>query len=169
MTKTTLDTRQRVLAIGAIVALALAAGYVMVVRDLTDSYRVSERTLNMARERLRAARMWSAEVQAEQQGHEALAALLAERGSFDLFSYTNQTLQRLDLREHASLNNAPRPNPTLAEVEVTVRGVTLEQLVNLLHEIQGEGRLVAVRSVVLQPAPDERGLVCSMRLATPRG
>jgi hypothetical protein len=167
MAKSSLNNRQRVLIGGLLVALVLGGGYMVVVRDLMAGYEASERTLSATRERLQSARLWASEVRAEQQGHAALDELLAQRGVFDLFTFTNDALQKLGLKEQATLSNLTRPS-TLAEIEVTVRGATLEELVNLLHFIQSEGKLVAVRAARMYPAPDSRGLICTMTLASPR-
>lgn len=168
MSTSSLDNRQRLLIGGLLAALVLIAGYLLVVRDLKAGYEASERTLGLTRQRLQTARLWVSEVQAEQQSHAALDDLLAQRGPFDLFSFANDALQALNLKEQATLSNTTRPS-ALAEIDVTVRGATLEEIVNLLHHVQSSGKLVAVRSATLSPAPDNRGLICRMTLASPRG
>ena len=76
---------------------------------------------------------------------------------FALFSFLDQTANRLKLKKNLTSMKPSRKSIdiSLAEdiVEVKLEGISLENLVAYLHEIESTGAAIAIASVRIQPEP----------------
>ena len=74
---------------------------------------------------------------------------------FALFSFLDQTANKLNLKKNLTSLKPSRKNidNSLAEdiVEVKLEGISLENLVNYLYEIESAGAAIAVASIRIQP------------------
>ncbi len=171
MSKPKLQKREKaVLAIGAAL-LVIALGYHLGQKPLAE-YEQSQLEVQRARTRLEEARLWREEVTIERAGQEELQRRIKARGRrFDLLTYVQGALDAAKLQDRSSLDSrrsviAPRD---LAQVELALRGVSLEELVGLLHRIYaGENLVVLYKLTHIRPERDGKGLICKITFLAPR-
>jgi len=110
------------------------------------------------------------------QGQEQVTAQLRERKpDFDLWSFMNGLLTETNLKNRANLENAkPRGEKRealteVAMVQLRLTGVTLGELVDLLHKVYASKDLIVLyRMDHLRTAGDNKGLDCDLTFMTPR-
>lgn len=110
---------------------------------------------------------------------EQLMALLKERKpGFELWAFMNTVLTDAKLREHADLqqtkvSKADKKGAAVAEgvamVQLKLVGISLQDLVTLLHSIYASNNLIAMYRVdYIKAATDNKGIDCSMVFLTPK-
>jgi hypothetical protein len=114
--------------------------------------------------------------QARLQSQEQIMVRLKERRpNFDLWSFMNTILTETKLKDRANLENfRPRADKkglsddvTLVQLKLT--GLTLSELVSLLHKIYSSNDLVVMyRLEYLRPTSDGKGLECNITFLTPK-
>ncbi|HIJ74374.1 MAG TPA: hypothetical protein HPP83_09760 [Candidatus Hydrogenedentes bacterium] len=173
MAKFKLQGRERTVVICGLVAVALVV-VLQLGRAPWREYKRSAVNVKMARERLAEVKTWAMEVAGERGEQEALIKRLQERSRrFDLYSFVSSILTDNGLLERGAalqtMNTFPSAS-NVAEVEMTLKGVSLEELVDVLHAIYDGDNLVALYKLdTLAPALDEKGLDCRMIFVSPRG
>lgn len=97
--------------------------------------------------------------------------LEARPHTFDFFAFVNNTLRDAGLADRYQLNDYRTRTMSANQpmVDLRVEGVTLRELVDLLHRLYSSGNLVVLYKMdQLRPAPNGQGLDCQMTLATLR-
>lgn len=105
---------------------------------------------------------------------ETLMKVLAARpAGFNLFSFVDETIGKLELRGFANTTNAPRGRgdakvDKLALVQLELKGVGLKQILDVLHALYASNNLIAVQRMDrLAPSQSTgNGLDCTFILAT---
>lgn len=166
-----LDPRERLglIAAGSAVLLVIAL-LLYIPLGPRKQYLQSERILTDARQQLALTQRLKADEEARLRSQERLMELLdARQKDFDFYSYVTGVLSKTKLTERSQVDNyrTRRSSPKQPMVSVKLQGVSLEELVNFLHEIYSSGNLVVVHKMDrLQPAGNLKGLDCDLTLAT---
>ncbi len=163
-----LEKRERIVLSIGFAAIILAIGY-FGMRPALDQYETSRAQLMAARSQLEQARRIHREVQELERERERVEQLLAARGSnYSLWNAVNRSIQTNQLARHAEITSQPNEMAGASAVRISLSGVSLEQLVELLYEIHSRDSLVTLRRVqYLRPALDGQGLDCDLMLITP--
>ncbi len=165
-----LNLRRRewlVIGIG-VVALGLI-GVVPIAQDLVKTYARSSSQLSQAKVRLLKTRQIRQEVEAKRSGQEAVLERIRKRPArFNLWSFTDGCLRKLALEKRASLERK-RTLGSLDRVQMTLKGVNMEEVVDLLHAVSVSDNLIVVQTLDhLRPARDGKGLECQITFITPK-
>ena len=100
----------------------------------------------------------------ERSGQEAFKKLVsARRRGFDLYVYLRE-LAKNDFKDRFELKQpTPAPGAAFSEVTLTMRGVSIDELVNFLHKVYASSNLIAVPGVeYVRLARDNKGLECRL-------
>lgn len=101
---------------------------------------------------------------------EQFLRLLDRRSSrFALYPFVDRTLKESELFSRATLSNVPisRNNPSSRPmVDLNLKGVATKELVAFLHKIYASDNLVVVNTMHVNPAQNNQGLNCQLRLLT---
>lgn len=168
-----LNRRERIVVIGGVLLLfLLLAGTVG--RNYWDTYQQSEVNLRNAQERLEAVKLWRQEIEAERVEQEAVEDRVRARGQrFNLYTFASNSLREHGLEERARIENKrslASASDKLSEIEVTLNGVTMEELVNWLHEVYASRNLIVMRELdELTISRRGNGLDVRMSLLAPTG
>jgi type II secretory pathway component PulM len=165
--KRQLTKRERIVVIGGGALVAALLLYELASIPI-GAYRESEQALAEAEQRLQDARLMHEEVVAVRSTRQALMDVVRRRGSFDLISFVRGALARagIDAKRY-EWQKVDRPADGLTSMDLTLSGVSLQELLDALHTILGGGNLVAVDDMDLRPAPDGKGMICDVTLITP--
>ncbi|MBI2425430.1 MAG: hypothetical protein HYV27_21570 [Candidatus Hydrogenedentes bacterium] len=103
---------------------------------------------------------------------EALKKQLESRSqNFDLFSFMNRLLKEQNILARATVENT-RAARNQAEnevmVDVQMNGVSLAEVVNLLHTVYASENLVRMFKMEIRPMARDEGLHCEMTFMTVR-
>lgn len=104
------------------------------------------------------------------QSQEKFMRLLQERDKrFEIFAFMNRVLSETDLLGRAQLETL-RSRRLVSDdqprVRLQLRGVSLEELINLLHKVYSSENLVVVQKADLRPAANDKGLNCDLTFVT---
>lgn len=170
MSKPKLQKREWTLIIVGIVIVSLAIAIPLGRRALA-TYEKSEAQVEQARTRLRDAQELRLLIEAERTGQNAIRERLAERPrNFSLYSFTNRTLREYGLEDRASLETYSTRASGMEGAKMSLRGVSMEELVNFFHKLLDNENLIIVQKLdYLKPARDGKGLDCSLVLMAPSG
>lgn len=109
-----------------------------------------------------------AQIQIDEQA--ALLNILKDRpGNFDLLTYIDQSIRKNNLTDRATFQRASSQLSSKEQpmVQLELDNISLEECVDLLHEIYTSNNLIALYKMsYLRPAKNGQGLSCSMILAT---
>jgi hypothetical protein len=97
--------------------------------------------------------------------------LEARPPTFDFFAFVNNTLGEVALTDRAELNDYRTRNssPKQPMVDLRLSGVSLKELLDLLHRLYSSGNLIVLYKMdQLRPAPNGQGLDCQLTLTTLR-
>lgn len=139
-------------------------------------YKDSQRELASLREELDIVRQMKEAELARLQSQDQVMELLKTRSpNFDLWSFMNTVLTATDLKERANLENY-RPRVARGEesedvtmVRLRLDGVTLDELIDMLHAVYSSDNLVVVHKVdYVRPASNDKGIECSLTLLSPK-
>lgn len=170
MAKIQLKRRERIVIIGGVLLLAMVALMPMY-NDFSRRYKNSKNQVHQAVLRLEHVRELRGALELERSGHQALVDRIKRRsGSFDLYSYTNRSLRDLKLQDRASLEDRKMlSGGSLFGVQLNLRGVSMDEFVNLLHRLYSSNNLIVVQRLNhLRPARDGKGLDCQITFIAPR-
>ncbi|MBI5093199.1 MAG: type II secretion system protein M [Candidatus Hydrogenedentes bacterium] len=170
MAKLNLQPRdRRVLAIGAIVLLVW--GVYLGAQGPIKKYQLSKKNVTEARDRIKKLRTFEADIESDRSGQTAFKTVAAARPrGFDLFVYL-KNLSDTDLKGRADLK--VQSNATLggaySQVQLTMNGVAIDEVVNFLHKVYASKNLIAVPQVdYLRLTRDQKGLECRLTFVSPR-
>lgn len=173
MPKMALQKREQVMLVVGSLIVALSLAYVLG-RGPIERYRNTNLAVVAARDNLEQARA-RAQAVIEARAREAALEekMRASPGGTDLYSLINSTISRQGLTDkHFSLKTTPRAamrNAEMAAVTVTLNGVNMENIVNVLHGVYSGGGIVALHSLThLRPAINSEGLDCELTFLAPR-
>ena len=170
MANSWLGRRERIV-IGVGVGVLLLIGLIPILRGLNKKYDVSRSQLVQATNRLENARELRAVIDAERSGQNAIIEQIKKRpGNFDLYSFTSRCLRELELENRYNLENQRMPSGGALEgVQLTLTGVSMEEVVDLLHKVYSSNNLIVLQRLqYLRPARDGKGLECLLTFMTPK-
>ena len=138
-----------------------------------QTYLNSGIQLREARQRLTDAQIIQAEMTKTRLKEQEISKSLASRGSgSDLWTQVDKAVKDLKLGNRCSLRTpaaAARKGENFAAVELSLTGVSAQELVDLLHRIYDTGYVVILDKLDhLKPSQDKKGLDCRMQLVAPR-
>ena len=164
-----LRKRERVVITVVVVALTLLAAS-KPVGDKLDTYSKSAGQLAQAENRLRYVRNLRAQVELDRRGEEAITAKIGARArQFNLYSFVNESLRASKLQDRNQLRTASSPGSRFDRVVLTLNGVSMKELVNLLHRIYSSDNLIVLQKLNhLRIAHDEKGLDFEATFTAPK-
>lgn len=167
MAKRTLRRREWILIVGGAAVLA-AAALTPVCREALRKYERSGNQLQLAQDRLQGALGLQAAIEEERSGQNAIMGRINARDArFDLFSFTNKCLR--DLRLEARANLERRQLGGLDGVQITMNGVSMQQLIDLLYALYDSKNLIVLQRMDhLRVARDGKGLDCLVTFVSPK-
>lgn len=169
MEKRSLTPRERILIVCAL--LILVGITVPLARGLAEKYRDARQELQRATDRLDQARLIRETVIEERHDQQIIQELIASRSpGFDLYSYTNETMLTQNIQHLGTLQSqGSMSGGSLDAVRLTLRGVNMKQLLNLLHTLYASDNLIAMQRLrYLRPSGNAKGLDCEITLVAPK-
>ncbi len=180
MAKMKLSTSERRFIAFGVIALASMAGYLLLQAPL-DNYSKSKTLVQEAEANLKHAQSLQATFKSLKVGNQKALASLPDVSPRSLVSIINDAEKATELAgtkkvaiENASTGiriddpatNRARLVQNLETFRVTLRGVSVEELVTLLHMVHDEAGILLIENVNhLRPAQDEQGLDCQLVLS----
>ena len=139
-------------------------------------YKQAEGQLDELRQRVSQLNEAKKSESARLQGQEQIMVQLRERKpDFELWAFMNTLLTEAKLKDRANLENAkPRGEKKealadVAMVQLRLAGVTLGEIVDLLHKVYSSKNLIVLyRMDHLRMAGDNKGLECDLTFLTPK-
>jgi len=172
--KVSLKKREKLLLTVACIVLVGVVGSQLLEGPL-KKHEQSKTDLQNARLRLEEVRNWDLEIQAQRANEEAIRQLTKGRSSnFNLVTFLNLTTGKTGLQDRAELESRSRRNFSIPEgldvAELTLRGVSIDELISFLHEVYAGGHLVAVYKMdQMKPMSDPaQGLECQLTFVSPK-
>ncbi len=170
-----LNKRERIM-VSAGVACVIFVVFYHISQGPLQAYRDTQAEYEDAQYALAQAQMWKADILHARSTQEALERQLSARGRrFDLFTFFNSTLAEKGLLERANISNARAgvggiPSGDFAGVQLTLNGVSMEELIDFLHRVYASDNLILLSELAhLRPARDEQGLESQMTFFSPQG
>lgn len=160
---------KRVIIIG-VVCLALIAA-VQLGRTPWNAFQASFDELEDAEAQLEQARLWFQFVSGAQAEQGALVELINQRqGYTSLEAYIDGAIRQHDLvRRSTYQSSTAGANPALEAVTVSLRGVSMEELLDFLHSLHANNPLLTLNTMSrLGPNASQQGLDCEMTFLSPR-
>lgn len=167
-----LQRREKVfLGIGGIALLLI--GLFLLGQGPMEKYRRSATMLSAAKTRLQEAQLWNAEIETARQQVNAVKQQIAQQGGFDLWTHIDGVVKALSLGSRADISSkrgaaSPTENK-VAAVELQLKGVNRQELVEVLHKISANDYLIILDKVdYIRPAKDGKGLDCRITFLSPK-
>jgi len=174
MARMQLNSRERAVVIGG-GAVILIMAILLLVQGPYEAYSRSEDQLASARERLKRAQTLRDQYLSVQAGYQELEEQLPETFNQPLLSIINQVLREAELTEggKAQLENFDSTivdaRDQLDPVRLTLTGVSLEELVDVLYKIYRRSGVLLVEQVnYLRPGSNDQGLNIQLLLSKVR-
>ena len=176
MSKISFSKREKKTLSCLIVIAILAAAYVFT-EGPRKEYAKSGRILKQARMHAEETRAYRRQIEDQRATAEKLNELFSNQDKgkkFDLWSYINEALKKNELRERQKLTRGNIRNRVMAKnlamAELTLTGVNLKEIVDLLHTIYYDDTLVAVYEMKeLRPMREQKdGLSCQLTFVSPK-
>ena len=169
MTKPNLQKREWV---AIVVGVVVLTGIVMtpLIQRAARAYDRSSRQVVQARVRLVEVRQWRIAIEEERSGQRQIEARLAARAAgFSLWNFTNQCLRKNEIETMANLVRK-RISGKIDGVQMTLKGVRMAELIDLLHLVYDSNNLIVVQKLDhLRPSRSGIGLDCQITLMSPSG
>lgn len=138
-------------------------------RGLARDYRANRTELTSARGRLSDAAELRRIIEEERAAQKLIAERMGAGARFSLYDFTQSALTQSGLGGRMRLEKRGAASQQLEVVNVAINNVSLDELINFLHEMYGAGRPVALHQLdFIRPARDNKGIDCSMTLMSPR-
>lgn len=174
MAKSKLTNREKAVLALLPVSVAVMAG-AFLLRGPLEAYRASEQQVVDAAERLKMARVIRESVLEQQRSLSAFLEDVPEIDTRPLLTIINETLNEVDLtqKEKVGIVNGTTTirdaAASLDTVRLSLKGVSLEELINVVYLLQSRCGILIVESVPsLAPAADGQGLNAEMVLSKVR-
>ncbi|MCL4217182.1 MAG: hypothetical protein KJ052_09300 [Candidatus Hydrogenedentes bacterium] len=155
----------------AICAVFLAGvGIYFVAQGPLKAYNKSEKQLANARMALKEVRAWHDAVLETRASQEAIGRYIATSGGFDLFQHISNKVIALDMVSRVSVeSDRTGAAEGFSGVRVRLRGVSMEDIVNLLYAVYDGDDLILLHSIDrLQPTNDGLGLEGTLLFMRPQ-
>lgn len=172
MARMKLQPRERmVLTVGAVAVVAI--GLFWLIDGPYQAYADSKVRVVEARQRLLDAQIKQAEVTKANERDRQIRQKLGQHGAgFDLWTEIDKAVKDLKLNTRTqmrSVRGMSSRGENNAAVEVTMNGVSTQELVNFLHRVYDTDYIVLLSQLTyLKPSVDKKGLDCRMTLVAPR-
>lgn len=171
MARRILQKRERLAIIGG-ACILLLLGLTPAARNLAQKYARTETQVTHAERRLGQVHDLRAAIEADRVGHSAIQQrLLARDPQFDLYSFMDTNLRKHDLKSRATLQSKGGlySGRKLDDVELTLKGLSMEELVGFLHSVHESDNLIVLQNLkFLRPARGAKGLECQTTFIAPR-
>ena len=149
------------------VALIVLAGGFPLAKKVHGQYELAENRVRSATNQLQEAKLWRAEIESDRSGEDTLKAWVEERGAgFQLYSFVREKLSRTDIEGRYNISNKTMGSQ-LTGVDLSINGIELKQLVELLHGFYEGNNLVVVQEIHITVGRNG-GLDCKMILVSPK-
>ena len=170
--KLNLQKRELYMLIGGLAIIGCIAVYLLGQGPLKE-YERAQKRVEAARERLDRVTMLRDNVLLARSDQQAVVRAAQMRpAGFDLWSYINRAVGQTNLQANAKVESPRRSTSSgvaMSEVQLSLNGVSLEDLVDLLHLIYDGKSLVVVRKIdYLREARDSKGLDCRITFESPK-
>jgi Tfp pilus assembly protein PilO len=170
--------RERRLALGLMVALALWAGYALAVRPARERIRTLERIVPEKQAQLQDLAAKSAQYTAlRDEFAQARAQMAAQQPDFQLLPFLESLIDRHKLTGHLVTMNPDtlQPQPDYAETVVTIElhEISLKELVDFLSDVESSASLARIGTLHIRKDPksetqlDSTVEICSPKLGPP--
>jgi hypothetical protein len=141
-------------------------------RNKAEALADSESNLQTAQENFNAAQLFRETIISEREGQKVIRTKLKARSrSFDLYNFSNKCITDFKLQNRATLQSVGLSSRDKAfdGVQITLKGISLEELVNLLHTMYDSDNLIMMKKMnYLRPTRDKKGLECSLEMLSPK-
>ncbi len=167
-----LQPRERIVVFGGAIAL-LAIVFYWGFQGPYETYKNSAAQVKAARVRLQQAELWQAEVNAARDKEAQLLRIMqTQTSNFDLWTHIDRAVKDSNLTGRAEVNSnrtGAVPGSNMSAVDLTLKGVSTSELVDLLHRIyENQPFVVLARLDQLRPAASGQGLDCRMQFVAPK-
>ncbi|GEM_PF-6675953 len=154
----------------AAVAIALAVVAVVYAPEPVRAYLGGKSRVAAARQKLERVQRWHDELVAIRKSEKDLldqARSASAQG--DLWTVVNRAMQELNLQDRSNLTTAVTASTSMTQLELSVTGASLEEVVQLLHKIFSSNSMVIVQDLrELGPSKQGKGLDCRVTLLAPK-
>ncbi len=164
-----LRKRERVvIAIGVVTLTLLAVS--KPISGTLDTYSKSAGQLLQAQDRLLTAQLYRAEVEMDRRGGEAIVSKIGAREpQFSLYTFVTRSVSAAKLQDRHQLVTASAAGSRFERVQLTLTGVSMKELVNLLHKIYSSDNLIVLQKLDhLRATRDGKGLEFSATFTAPK-
>jgi type II secretory pathway component PulM len=165
----TLEKREKiVLTAGAVIVLVMLGFWLT--KGPLRQYEQSKIQVAQATQRLAQAQVMAEEIRNARRDRESVQKLVQARGpSYNLWTTVNRAVQTVHIADRAQTDSVPNFGGDATAVKLSLREVSMRELVELMHHIHATDNLVVLHQVSrLRPASGGKGLECEMILITPR-
>lgn len=169
MAKPNLQKREWVAILIGVVVLT-AIGVTPLIQKAAKAYDRSSRQVVQARARLDEVRQLRVAIEDERSGQRQIEERLAARApGFNLWNFTNQCLRKTEIETMANVVRK-RISGKIDGVQMTLKGVRMSELIDLLHLVYDSNNLIVVQKLDhLRPSRSGTGLDCQITFMTPSG
>lgn len=167
-----LQQREKVFLAGGGIALVFIAVFLFGQGPM-EKYRRSATMLGAAKTRLQEAQLWNAEIETARSQVEAVKQQIVQQGGFDLWTHIDGVVKARSLGTRADINSkrgAASPTESkVTAVELQLKGINREELVEVLYQIYANDYLIILDKVdYIRPAKDGKGLDCRITFVSPK-
>ncbi len=171
MSVLTLAPREKRL-VGTMVLVMVGLVTLLMYQNVSKALKKSETQLADARDNLRSAKLFHETIISEREGQKVIQGKLNARSqSFDLYNFSNHCVAQGKLQSRASLQSIgmSSQNKAFDGVQITLKNINLQELVDLLHLMYSSNNLVMMKKMAyLRPSRDGKGLECSLEMHSPK-
>lgn len=157
-----LKSRERKIIAAAAALVLLMLMHMLIVSPLLEKRENLKQRIDRARDQLVELRALEKEYdQILEETRQINEQIRSRPAGFTLFSFLDQTANKLKLKNHLASMKPSRRNleGNLVEdlVEVRLEGISLENLVSFLYEIERSSAPTAIANIRIQPVPRAEG------------
>ena len=166
-----LGARERLFVVGGVAALLLILLYAVVIEPLTTRSSQLDRQIAKTQLDVQELQTLQREYQAHKQVLDNINAKLQRQKSFAIFSHLEKLAGDTGIRSKILYMKptVSTPNDAYEEesVEIKMEGVTLEQLIRYLYQIENSPQFLKIKRLYIKPRLDNRQLLtATFRVST---
>lgn len=166
-----LGARERLFAVGGVVALLLILLYLMVIEPLVIRSSQLDRQIAKTQRDVQELHALQREYQAHKQVLDNINSKLQRQKSFAIFSHLEKLAGDTGIRNKILYMKPTVSTPSDAyeeeSVEVKMEGVTLEQLIRYLYQVENSPQFLKIKRLYIKPRLDNRQLLtATFRVST---
>jgi type II secretory pathway component PulM len=155
-----LQLREKILVIGAAVAVVLALLYTLVIDPMLAASTRLDRQIRKGEQDLKALYTYRRDYQQQKQILDSIDAQLRRQKSFALFSRLEEVARNTGTRNKIDSMKPTTSSPSEAfneeSVEVRMEDVTLEELKQYLYQLEQSPQFVKVKRLYIKPRLNDR-------------